>query len=65
MLPLTEEERHFLIDLAIEARRRAYAPYSRYPVGAALRTKSGKMFTGVNVENAGGLQGRFRRRARV
>lgn len=52
MLPLTEEERHFLIDLAIEARRRAYAPYSRYPVGAALRTKSGKMFTGVNVENA-------------
>jgi len=52
MLPLTNEERHFLIDLAIEARRRAYAPYSRYPVGAALRTKSGKMFTGVNVENA-------------
>ena len=52
MLPLTNEERHFLIDLAIEARRRAYAPYSRYPVGAALRTKSGKVFTGVNVENA-------------
>jgi len=52
MPPLTEEERHFLIDLAIEARRRAYAPYSRYPVGAALRTKSGKIFTGVNVENA-------------
>ena len=52
MLPLTEEERHFLIDLAIEARRRAYVPYSHYPVGAALRTKSGKMFTGVNVENA-------------
>jgi cytidine deaminase len=52
MLPLTDEERHFLIDLANEARRRAYAPYSNYPVGAALRTKSGKMFTGVNVENA-------------
>lgn len=52
MLPLTNEERHFLIDLAIEARRRAYAPYSNYPVGAALRTKSGKVFTGVNVENA-------------
>jgi len=52
MPPLTEEERHFLIDLAIEARRRAYAPYSRYPVGAALRTMSGKVFTGVNVENA-------------
>ncbi len=52
MLPLTDEERHSLIDLANEARRRAYAPYSNYPVGAALRTKSGKMFTGVNVENA-------------
>ena len=52
MLPLTNEERHFLIDLALEARRRAYAPYSHYPVGAALRTKSGKVFTGVNVENA-------------
>jgi cytidine deaminase len=52
MLPLTNEERHFLIDLAIAARRRAYAPYSNYPVGAALRTKSGKVFTGVNVENA-------------
>jgi cytidine deaminase len=52
MLPLTDEERRSLIDLANEARRRAYAPYSNYPVGAALRTKSGKMFTGVNVENA-------------
>ena len=52
MLPLTDEERYSLIELANEARRRAYAPYSNYPVGAALRTKSGKMFTGVNVENA-------------
>ena len=52
MSPLTDEERHSLIDLAVEARRRAYAPYSNYPVGAALRTKSGTVFTGVNVENA-------------
>jgi cytidine deaminase len=52
MLPLTDEERHSLIYLANEARRCAYAPYSNYPVGAALRTKSGKVFTGVNVENA-------------
>jgi cytidine deaminase len=52
MSQLTNEECKFLIDLANEARRRAYAPYSNYPVGAALRTKSGKVFTGVNVENA-------------
>jgi cytidine deaminase len=49
---LTDEERQTLIDLANEARLHAYAPYSNYPVGAALRTKSGKIFTGVNVENA-------------
>jgi len=52
MLKLSDDERHLLIDLANEARRRAYAPYSNYPVGAVLRTRSGKMFTGCNVENA-------------
>jgi cytidine deaminase len=52
MAGLTDEERRALIDLANEARRRAYAPYSNYPVGAALRTKSGRIFTGCNVENA-------------
>jgi len=41
-----------LIELANEARRRAYAPYSRYAVGAALRTRSGRVYTGVNIENA-------------
>ena len=41
-----------LIDLAIEARKLAYAPYSNYPVGAALRTKTGRIYTGVNIENA-------------
>jgi cytidine deaminase len=51
-MSLTNEERQALIDLANEARRRAYAPYSKYRVGAALRTKSGRIFTGVNVENA-------------
>ena len=51
-IKLTDEERQSLIDLANEARRRAYVPYSNYPVGAALRTKSGKLYTGVNVENA-------------
>jgi cytidine deaminase len=52
MTHLTDEERQSLIDLANEARRRAYAPYSHYQVGAALRTKSGRIFTGCNVENA-------------
>ncbi len=49
---LTGDERRFLIDLANEARRRAYAPYSNHYVGAALRTKSGRVFTGCNIENA-------------
>ncbi len=49
---MTKEEKQSLIDLANEARRRAYIPYSNYPVGAALRTKSGRLYTGVNVENA-------------
>ena len=48
---LTDEEIRFLIDLANESRRRAYAPYSNYHVGAALRTKSGRIYTGVNIEN--------------
>jgi cytidine deaminase len=49
---LTNEERQTLINLANEARKLAYAPYSHYPVGAALRTKTGRIYTGVNVENA-------------
>jgi len=52
MIKLTDEERCALIELANEARRRAYAPYSNYPVGAALRTRSGRLFTGCNVENS-------------
>jgi len=52
MATLTEEERNTLIALANEARRRAYAPYSQYPVGAALRTRSGRIYTGCNIENA-------------
>ncbi len=52
MVKLTKEERQSLIDLANEARQHAYVPYSRYPVGSALRTKTGRIYTGVNVENA-------------
>jgi cytidine deaminase len=41
-----------LVEAARQARRLAYAPYSRYSVGAALLTRSGEVFTGCNVENA-------------
>ena len=49
---LNNNTREELIQAAIEARRRAYAPYSNYSVGAALLTSTGKIYTGVNIENA-------------
>jgi len=41
-----------LLREAREARRNAYVPYSHFPVGAALLSDDGRVFTGVNVENA-------------
>ena len=41
-----------LIDLAFTMLERAYVPYSRFPVGAALLCADGSVFTGCNVENA-------------
>ncbi len=41
-----------LIDAATAARANAHCPYSNYPVGAAIRTVSGAVFAGCNVENA-------------
>lgn len=45
---MTAEE---LIGVAREARQRAYAPYSRFAVGAALLGRSGRVYTACNVEN--------------
>ncbi|WP_373896140.1 cytidine deaminase [Virgibacillus natechei] len=41
-----------LLEAAINIRNKAYVPYSEFPVGAALLTKSGKIYTGCNIENA-------------
>src|SRR3990170_3776421 len=49
---ITDDARRDLISAAIEARKWAYAPYSNYLVGAALLTASGRIYDGVNVENA-------------
>jgi len=51
-MALTDEKKQELIKAANEVRGKAYAPYSNYNVGAALLTKTGKVFLGVNVENA-------------
>lgn len=49
MDPKTAQE---LVNQAIEAREKAYAPYSKFKVGAAILTKNGTVFPGCNIENA-------------
>lgn len=48
---MQEIEKEKLITKAVEAKEAAYVPYSHFRVGAALLTKSGKIYTGCNVEN--------------
>ncbi len=49
---IDKETREKLLLSALEAKENAYAPYSSFPVGAALLTKGGRVFTGCNIENA-------------
>ena len=48
-MTMTDRE---LMNEALAARKMAYAPYSRFMVGAALLAKDGRLFTGCNIENA-------------
>ena len=41
-----------LLEEALKAKEMAYSPFSKFKVGAALKTKSGKIYTGCNIENA-------------
>lgn len=43
---------HDLFEAATEAMAKAYAPYSKFPVGAALRTTDGRVYSGANIEVA-------------
>ena len=53
----SDNELAALFDAARAAQGKAYTPYSRFNVGAALRTPSGAIFSGCNVENAAYPQG--------
>lgn len=53
---MTPEQRE-LFDAALAAQAHSYSPYSHYPVGAAVRSASGRVFAGCNVENAAYPQG--------
>ncbi len=51
-MAITKTQQSELVHEALAARKGAYAPYSGYAVGAALRTDTGKIYRGANVENA-------------
>lgn len=49
---LTTAEQNQLIEVATQGMERAYAPYSKFKVGAAVLTATGEIFPGCNIENA-------------
>lgn len=48
---MNKEQEKKIIQLALEARKHSYVPYSNFAVGAALLTKSGEIYQGCNIEN--------------
>jgi cytidine deaminase len=50
-MALDQATKMALVKQAADVRKFAYAPYSKYPVGAAVLTSTGKTYTGVNIEN--------------
>lgn len=52
MAKLKEEVKIDLVKIATDVRKWAYVPYSKYQVGAAVLTNSGRIYDGVNIENA-------------
>ena len=51
-MKLEQEQKVDLVRIANQVRKWAYAPYSNYRVGAAVLTESGRIYDGVNIENA-------------
>ncbi len=51
-MEISVEDKKELIKAAKDVREKAFAPFSKFKVGAAVRTKNGKIFTGCNVESA-------------
>ncbi|MCR4823707.1 MAG: cytidine deaminase [Treponema sp.] len=48
---VTENQLHELFEAALQASKLSYSPYSKFPVGAAILSEDGRVFTGCNIEN--------------
>ena len=55
-IPMTPQQQE-LFDAAVAAQEKSYSPYSKYKVGAAIRSSSGRIYAGCNIENAAYPQG--------
>jgi cytidine deaminase len=55
-IPMTPQQQE-LFDAAVAAQSKSYSPYSKFKVGAAIRSSSGRVYAGCNIENAAYPQG--------